>query len=477
MLPYLIKALCLIEKTSNGDDPIGIGILGLWSRDKGDQSDDSCRTKITCHKTAQTEERRKRFDSRGTSMPKVELISNISHYYHTALSLYRSGYLGDYITGPSALDNEAWIRRLGKSFERLWIERRLEGIPPHLVKRLWLPEIVQKAVKRFGGTAEQSIWAHNELFAREAAWIMADCDVVHFVQSVGLEAARKAKRSGAKVICDMREEHPHFVEQILSEEATRLKIEFTFDGRGSSYIHRVIEELDLADYIFCPSSYARRTFVEQGISEDKLVVCPYGVDSKAFIPRERSRASEQFSILFLGNISMRKGVHYLLEAYQKAGLKNARLLLAGPVDPAFRRVLRQYEGLFEEVGRIPHSQVHEHYQKADVFVIPSLADTYGLVVLEAMSAGLPVIVSENTGTADIVKNGREGFVVPIRNTQEIAEKLTFLYENREHCVEMGMAASLAVRVLGWDNYETVCADFYKSLFRDDALKARPNDSL
>jgi hypothetical protein len=183
-------------------------------------------------------------------MPKVELISNISHYYHTALSLHRSGYLGNYITGPSALDNERWIQRLGKSFERLWIERRLEGIPPRLVKRLWLPEIVQKAVKRFGGTVEQSNWVHNELFSRMAAQMMTDCDVVHFVHSVGLEAARKAKRSGAQVICDMREEHPHFQEQILSEEATRLKIEFTFDGRGPSYKHRVSEELRLADYIF-----------------------------------------------------------------------------------------------------------------------------------------------------------------------------------------------------------------------------------
>ena len=404
-------------------------------------------------------------------MPKVELISNIFHYYHTALSLHRSGYLGDYITGPSALDNEAWIQHLGKSFERLWIERRLEGIPPNLVKRMWLPEIVQKAVKRLGGTGEQSNWVNNELFARKAAWMMTDCDVVHFVHSVGREAARKAKRSGALVICDMREEHPHYQQQILSEEAKRLQIEFTVPG--SSYRHRIIEEIHLADYIFCPSSYAKRTFVAQGISEDKLVVCPYGVDTTTFTPREGSRASAQFNILFLGSICMRKGVHYLLEAYQNAGLKNARLLLAGPVDPSFRPVLRCYEGLFEEVGPIPHSQVLQQYQEADVFVMPSLADSYALVVLEAMSAGLPVIISENTGTADVIENGRQGFVVPIRNTREIAEKLTFLYENREQCAHMGMAASSAARVRNWDNYETVCAGFYKSLFNDNCLKLDP----
>jgi glycosyltransferase involved in cell wall biosynthesis len=396
-------------------------------------------------------------------MPKVELISNVFHYYHTALSLHRCGYLGHYITGPSALDSEAWIQRLGKSFQRLWIERRLEGIPPHLVKRMWLPEIVLKAIERSGGTHGQGVWVQNEMFARQAAWMMTGCDVVHFVHSVGLEAARKAKRSGAIAICDARAEHPLFQEELLSEEAKQLNIKFT--APRSSYEHRAIEELDLADHIFCPSSYARRTFVEKGISEDKLVVCPYGVDTTTFTPRANLRVSGKFTVLFIGTIGMRKGVHYLLEAYRKAGLKDARLLLAGPVDPLFRPILRQYEGLFEEVGLIPHSQVHKYYQMADVFILPSLADSFGLVVLEAMSAGLPVIVSENTGAADVIKVGREGFVVPIRNAQEIAEKLTFLYENREQCARMGMAANLAAKLANWDNYESVCADFYKSLFR------------
>jgi glycosyltransferase involved in cell wall biosynthesis len=334
---------------------------------------------------------------------------------------------------------------------------------------MWLPEIAEKAVKRLGGTAEQSNWLHNELFAREAARLMTDCDVVHFVNSVGLEAARKAKRNGAVVICDMREEHPNYQEEILSEEAKRLKIQFTV---SSSHRHRTIEEIHLANYIFCPSLYAKRTFVTQGISADKLVVCPYGVDTKQFIRRERSRPSEQFNILFLGNICMRKGVHYLLEAFQSAGLRNARLLLVGPIDPSFRPVLERYS-LFERVGPIPHSQVHEQYQKADVFIIPSLADAYPLVALEAMSAGLPVIVSENTGTADVIENGREGFVVPIRNARKITEKLTFLYENREQCARMGIAAASAASVLSWENYETVCAGFYKSAFRDDGAQFPP----
>jgi hypothetical protein len=152
-------------------------------------------------------------------MPKVELISNISHYYHTALSLHDSGFLGHYITGPCALDSEEWMSRFGKSFKRLWDERLLKGIPPDKVRRMWIPEIVQKGIKKLGGTSEQSNWASNELFSRKAAWMMEDCDAVHFVHTIGREAAIRAKRSGAKVICDMREEHPQFQEDILSNES------------------------------------------------------------------------------------------------------------------------------------------------------------------------------------------------------------------------------------------------------------------
>jgi glycosyltransferase involved in cell wall biosynthesis len=400
-------------------------------------------------------------------MPKIDLISNVFHYYYTALSLHRCGYLQHYITGPCARDDETWMPRLGGTFGRLWTERRLEGIPSSEIKRLWLHEIVQKAIHRIGGRPELANRACAELFANKAARIVQDCDVVHFVQGVGWVAAGKMKRRGARVICDMREEHPSFQERILSEEAKHLGIDFTVPG--SSLRDRVLEEIDLSDYIFCPSNYARRTFLEQGVRADRLVVCPYGVDLATFNANERPRPGKTFTVLFLGQVCMRKGVHYLLEGFRKAGLADARLILVGPVDPSFRAILDQYRGLFEEVGSVPHSQVRKYYLAADVFVMPSLADAYPLVVLEAMSTGLPAIVSENTGTADLIRKTGEGFVVPIRNGGAIAEKLTFLCENRDQCASMGMAAMATIQLLDWNHYQRVCGDFYKSLFGEPAF--------
>jgi glycosyltransferase involved in cell wall biosynthesis len=404
-------------------------------------------------------------------MPRVQLISDVFHYYYTALALQRQGLLTRYITGPSLLGGEEWLGRLGGPFDRLWRERRLDGLPARQVKRIWMPELMRRAIPRLGGSYESANYVHNDWFARRAAMMMGDCDVLHFVHSVGWKAARRAKRAGATVVCDMREEHPRFQERILSEEAQHLGIPFKVSGR--SFRHRVLEEIELADYIFCPSRYAKRTFMDEGIPADRLVVCPYGVDLAAFDASLRPAAGKTFRVLFLGQVCMRKGIHYLLEGFRQANLPDARLVLAGPVDSAFRGVLDQYKGLFEETGAIPRSQVRDRYLDADVFVMPSLADSYGLVVSEAMSAGLPVIVSENTGMADLITDGREGFVVPIRNSAAIAEKITFLYEHRDRIASMGAAAMSTARSLDWNNYQEVCADFYRTLFRERSLSVRP----
>lgn len=404
-------------------------------------------------------------------MPRVQLISDVFHYYYTALALHRQGFLERYITGPSLLGDEAWLGRLGGPFDRLWRERRLDGLPAQKVKRTWMPELMRRAIPRFGGSYENANYVHNDLFARRAAMMMGEGDVLHFVHSVGWKAARKAKRAGATVICDMREEHPRFQQRILSEEAQHLGIPFKVPG--SSFRHRVLEEIELADYIFCPSRYARRTFIDQGIPAERLVVCPYGVDLAAFDASSRPAPGKTFRVLFLGQVCMRKGIHYLLEGFRQADLPDARLVLAGPVDPAFRGVLDRYQGLFEETGAVPRTQVRDRYLDADVFVMPSLADSYGLVVSEAMSAGLPVIVSENTGMADLITDGREGFVVPIRNSAAIAEKITYLYDHRERIASMGAAAMATARSLDWNNYEEVCAGFYKTLFRERTVSASP----
>src|ERR1700722_7610422 len=148
-------------------------------------------------------------------MSRIELISNVSHYRYTALALHRQGFLGHYITGPSLLRGEGWLARFGGPLRKLWTERRLDDLPPQSVRRIWLPELMRRVMMPLGMSGERANYIHNEMFARRAAVLFEECDALHFVHSVGWRAARRAKRAGITVVCDMREAHPMSHERIL----------------------------------------------------------------------------------------------------------------------------------------------------------------------------------------------------------------------------------------------------------------------
>jgi glycosyltransferase involved in cell wall biosynthesis len=107
--------------------------------------------------------------------------------------------------------------------------------------------------------------------------------------------------------------------------------------------------------------------------------------------------------------------------------------------------------------------LHEYYGRSSVLVLPSLADSYGLVALEAMACATPLIVSSNTGMASIISQGMEGFVVPIRDVETIKERLRWLYENSDAAVEMGRAASRLVSHLSWEEYGRRSVSVYKQI--------------
>jgi glycosyltransferase involved in cell wall biosynthesis len=104
------------------------------------------------------------------------------------------------------------------------------------------------------------------------------------------------------------------------------------------------------------------------------------------------------------------------------------------------------------VGHVPKADLPELYRRASVFVLPSLADSYGLVTLEAMACGLPVIVTENCGSKEAVREGVDGFVVPIRDPQALATALRRLYDDPDRRHAMGRVAATRAREFTWERY-------------------------
>jgi len=388
------------------------------------------------------------------------LLSNIPHYHHLAEALHGAGMLKRYITASALIGEEQAPGWLPAGLRHKLEGRRLHHVPQSLTRQIRWPEILQRVLPKLRAIShERADWLNNELFDRLALPSIEGSGIFHFVSSVGLHCARKAKALGAIVVCDVRQEHPSFQKRILEEECSRFQMKPQITG--TSYEARVLQEFALADYIVVPSQHARRTFLDEGFAAEKLLLLPYGVDVNHF--RNSGKPDKRFRVIYAGSLTVRKGPQYLLEAFSQMDKTNSELILVGPLDPSFEKILARYEGSFRYLGVVPKLALKELYSSSSVFVLPSLADSFSLATLEAMACGVPVIVSENTGAADALDNGIQGFVVPIRNPVAIQEHLEFLRRDENARVAMGLSAALRAREWNWDRYGKEAVRHYKKI--------------
>jgi glycosyltransferase involved in cell wall biosynthesis len=154
-------------------------------------------------------------------------------------------------------------------------------------------------------------------------------------------------------------------------------------------------------------------------------------------------------VLFVGEVGLRKGVAYLLAAFEALDAP-ATLRLVGPVDKRFVRAIGGLPDGVEAVGVKTGQALAAEFRDADVFVLPSVEDGYGVVTTEAMAAGLPAIVSSNCGSADAVREGVNGYVVPVRDAMALRERLEALLSDADLRRRMGGAAASSVQGWSWE---------------------------
>lgn len=231
---------------------------------------------------------------------------------------------------------------------------------------------------------------------------------------------------------------------LIQEEAQRFpgwscrSVEDTLTGR---YLARQREELALADLVVCGSSFAKRAIEKEGVESNRIVVVPLGVADHLYANRgiEPYEHHRGLRVLYVGGDGLRKGIGYLAQALEALDRGDIEVRAAGDLElsPLAFGVLQRRIQL---VGTVPRSDMPALFRWADVLVLPSISDTFGMVILEAMAAGLVVIASENTAAPDILRPGKDGFVVPIRNAAAIATALDLLASDHEMMREMGKAA-------------------------------------
>jgi starch synthase len=146
-----------------------------------------------------------------------------------------------------------------------------------------------------------------------------------------------------------------------------------------------------------------------------------------------------------------KGVPLLLEAWQALGEEGSELWLAGSITDRERSLIPPLPGL-KILGKRPHSELPDLLRQCDVLVFPSYSDGFGLVLLEALASGLPIITTEASGGPDVIRDGEEGFIVQSGNLKELCRAMKFFVDNPDRLPEMAVAARRCAERFTWDAY-------------------------
>jgi len=289
----------------------------------------------------------------------------------------------------------------------------------------------------------------SDSFDRIAAKKVKKADIFVGWSSFSLHSLRKAKELGATTIVERGSSHIEYQQEILKEEYDKFGLKFK--GAHPRIVEKELEEYKEAEYISIPSLFVKKTFLKKGIPEAKLIHVPYGVDLGEFkqVPKE----DNVFRVIYVGAMSLQKGVHYLLQAFFELKLPKSELLLIGKMNNEMKQFFRKYEGNYRWIGHKPKKELYRYYSQGSVFVMPSIQEGLAMVQVQAMACGLPIICTTNTGGEDLIENGKEGFIIPIRNVEKLKEKILFFYENPKECYEMGQAAKRKVQKgFTWDDY-------------------------
>ena len=275
------------------------------------------------------------------------------------------------------------------------------------------------------------------------------CDILMALSGGGLASGRDVQRRGGRYICDRGSTHARYQMRLLAEEYDRVGIPFAPDHPRT--IEREEQEYAQADAVTVPSQFALRSFVECGVDPAKLHAIPYGVDLEHFKPAAPRDAA--FRVLFVGQLGAHKGIGYLLSAFRRAALPDAKLVLVGSPRPETKMLLTGALDDVEFTGTVSRDEVAVQMSRASVMVLPTLQEGLAMVQAQALACGCPVISTANSGAEDLFDDGKEGFIVPIRDPDAIAAKLTLLYRDRDLLHSMSEAGRQRMEQIGgWDRY-------------------------
>ncbi|MEL7067688.1 MAG: glycosyltransferase family 4 protein [Cyanobacteria bacterium J06581_3] len=339
---------------------------------------------------------------------------------------------------------------------RTWIAPQGVGIKIHPAREALRIALVKTQLSNQLGFGKQGPidWVYTSLDQQVARHHLNGIDAIYAYEDGAASTFAAAKARGILCLYDLPIAFYQTAQAIQIQEAKRFP-EYTPALQATREpawkLERKAAEVKLADHIFVASSFTKQSLLSVGIDESAITVIPYGSPIDYFQPQ--SQLGDTFRALFVGRVGPRKGVHYLLQAWKSLNLTNAELLMVG-VNEFPEHTVAINGANYRHIPSVSHYTLNQYYNSASVFVFPSLVEGFGLVLLEAMACGIPIITTPNTAGPDIITDGVEGFIIPIRDVAALKAKLEWCYQNPQAVAEMGKAARKKAEQLTWERYRS-----------------------
>lgn len=327
---------------------------------------------------------------------------------------------------------------------------RFTEVPKKHVRSLLVPEIAYRALKkmnleRLGEQVKMRLFGkYLSLFSQAPS--PGERPFCFVWSSFALERFRKDKVTHKVLVRDST----HILHQclVLAEENAKLGIPYFPD---EICVNRELEEYELADTIMVLSQFAKQTFIARGIPESKIRVLPLGVNTQLFRPLPKDSYTLPIKAIYFGTISVRKGIHHLLEATKEFPSSIFKLTLVGPVEKDFQPILSKYQH-FDYFPAMPHSRLARVAAENDLYLFPSLEDGFPNTLIQAMSSGLVPITTGQCGPAELITPGEEGFIVRSGDVANLRETIAEAIAKPDRLLEMRKKALQLGALMPWARY-------------------------
>ena len=272
----------------------------------------------------------------------------------------------------------------------------------------------------------------SNLYSKKAAKkIGFDNDIVVSWSSKSLEIFEKLDITKTIKILERGSTHALFQREILKEEYKILGLTEPKFLNNADLIAKQLKEYDLADYISVPSQFVKKSFVDNGVNKEKIIVINYGIDENQFPKIEKIKKRDKFVVLYVGSTEVRKGIHYLLDAIKLLDEENIELHIVGEISEFFKSILPTNKKI-KLFGHIKQNDLYKYYNQADCLVQPAIEEGQSIVQIQSLFCGTPIIFTTNTGGIDFFNNENiKGDEVDIRSPKQISEKIKFYISNPE----------------------------------------------